>query len=48
MERVGFKTYHKWKKEEFVQYVSNYGFEVVEDSLLNGKPVPECMLVARR
>ena len=46
MERVGFKTYHKWKKEEFVQYVSNYGFEVVEDSLLNGKPVPECMLVA--
>ena len=46
MERVGFKTYHKWKKEEFVQYVSNYGFLVVEDSMLNGKPVPECMLVA--
>ena len=46
MEKVGFKTYHKWKKKEFVQYVSNYGFEVVEDSLLNGKPVPECMLVA--
>lgn len=48
MERLGFKTYYKWKKKEFVQYVSNYGFQVVEDSLLNGKPVPECMLVARR
>ena len=27
MERVGFRTYHKWKKDEFVQYVKNYGFQ---------------------
>lgn len=48
MERVGFKTYHKWKKDEFVEYVSGRGFHVIDASLVKGKPASECVLVGSK
>lgn len=45
MEKMGFKTYHKWQQNELAEYVSNYGFEVVDASLVRGKPLSECVLV---
>lgn len=46
MEKLGFKTYHKWTKEELIEYVSRQGFDVTEAPLVKGKPLSECVLVA--
>ena len=48
MEKLGFKTYHKWKKNEFIEYVSSHGFEVLNVSMVKGKPLSECVLVCEK
>lgn len=48
MEKAGFKTYHKWTREEYTNYVSRRGFCVEKDSLVKGKPLSECVLVAKK
>lgn len=48
MEKLGFKTYHKWQKSEFNEYVSNRGFYVTDTILIKGKPLFECVLVAKK
>lgn len=48
MERAGFKTYHKWTRMEYVKYVSQKGFRVIGDTLVEGKPLSECVLVAEK
>lgn len=48
MERFGFKTYYKWKKDEFVEYVRGKGFRDVDASLVKAKPLSECVLIARK
>ena len=47
MEKAGFKTYHKWQREELKEYVGNKGFCVVGVTLVKGKPLSECVLVAK-
>ncbi len=46
MEKLGFKTYHKWTKEELTEFVSRQGFDVTEAFLVKGKPLSECVLAA--
>lgn len=46
MEKLGFKTYHKWQKDEFTEYVSRRGFQVIDAALVKGKPLSECVLAA--
>ena len=48
MEKAGFKTYHKWQSEELKEYVGNKGFCVVGVTLVKGKPLSECVLVAKK
>lgn len=48
MERIGFKTYHRWQKDEFTEYVGERGFEVIESILVKEKPLSECVLVGRK
>lgn len=48
MEKLGLKTYHKWRQKEFMEYVNSRGFLVEESFLVKGKPVPECILIARK
>ena len=48
MEKAGFKTYHKWQREELKEYVGNKGFCVVGVTLVKGKPLSECVLVAKK
>ena len=48
MERAGFKTYHKWTRTEYTKYVSQRGFRVIGDTLVKGKPLSECVLVATK
>ncbi len=46
MERAGFRTYHKWTRAELTEYVSQRGFCVMKDTLVAGKPLAECVLIA--
>lgn len=48
MEKAGFHTFHKWKAAEFADYVCERGFKKCECSILEGKPLPECVLVCRK
>ena len=48
MEKAGFKTYHKWQSEELKEYVGSEGFQVVGAALIKGKPLSECVLVAKK
>lgn len=48
MERAGFCTYHKWTSMEYAEYVSQRGFRVIKSTLINGKPLAECVLVAEK
>lgn len=46
MEKLGFKTYHKWCKDELAEYVGSRGFHVIDAVLVKGKPLTECVLTA--
>lgn len=48
MEKAGFKTYHKWQSEELKEFVSNIGFQVVCATLVKGKPLSECVVIAEK
>lgn len=48
MEKAGFKTYHKWTRAEYAKYVSQKGFCVEKDTLVKGRPLSECILVAKK
>lgn len=46
MEKAGFHTFHKWKAAEFAEYVCERGFTKCECTIMDGKPLPECALIA--
>lgn len=48
MERAGFKTYHKWNKNQFVNFIREKNFNVIGNTLIEGKPLFECMLIAKK
>lgn len=48
MEKLGFRTFHKWKADEFVEYVCEKKFKRCEHNLIKGKPLSECALVCRK
>lgn len=48
MEKAGFRTFHKWKAEEFTGYVCADKFTECEHVLIQGKPLPECALICRK
>jgi ubiquinone/menaquinone biosynthesis C-methylase UbiE len=48
MERIGFKTFHKWKSSELKAYVESKGFSTIKLSLIQGKILPECLLVGKK
>ena len=48
MNLIGFKTYSKWKADEFVEYIKSYGYEIQEQSVLGSTLTPLCCLVAIR
>lgn len=48
LEIVGFKSYSKWKTDDFTLYVEGYGFNVISKTVMSGKPTPLCSLIAKR
>lgn len=48
MEMVGFQTFHKWKSDEYIEFVCNEGFDLVDSYVVVGEMLPECILICRR
>lgn len=48
MEKAGFKTFHKWEKDELERFVCNRGFRMISTTLLKGKPLAECVFVGKK
>lgn len=48
MELAGFHTYHKWNADEFIAYLSEHGFSVVEQTILGDSLAPLCYAMAKR
>lgn len=46
MEKFGFKTYHKWSAEDYVNFIQDNNFFVSEAKLFEAGPIYECMLIA--
>ena len=47
-ELVGFRTYVKWDLAELAGFLEKNGFEVVEQALLPGSPLPEGFVAGRK
>lgn len=47
MELIGFHTFHKWKSDEYIEFVCKNGFERIHSSVIEGEMLPECVLICR-
>lgn len=47
MEKIGFRTFYQWTANEFATFVASQGFSIVSKELIEGKPLPECILIAK-
>lgn len=48
LELAGFRTYHKWNAQAYVDFVSQHGFSVMKQVVLGSKIAPRCYLEAQR
>lgn len=48
MEKVGFRTFHKWKARELEDYVAAHGFTIDSGEIVKAKPLDECILIAHK
>lgn len=48
LERVGFKTFHKWSSAGYTNYIRNQRFKIVEHLVFAGKLLPECLVIAKK
>lgn len=47
MEMVGFRTFHKWKSDEYAEFVCKKGFDLIDSSIIADEMLPECILICR-
>lgn len=47
MEMVGFHTFHKWKSDEYVEFVCKKGFNIIDSSVIVGEMLSECILICK-
>lgn len=48
MEKAGFKTFHKWNKRDYEEFIENKGFFIKKSILEKGKPLSECVLIGTK
>ncbi len=46
LEKIGFKTYNKWNKEEFENFIKAYNFKIVSSEAIFDKSLSQCILIA--
>ncbi len=47
MERIGFHSFHKWKADEYVEFVCKKGFDIIDSSVILGEMLSECIEVSK-
>lgn len=47
IEMIGFHTFHKWKSDEYVEFVCKKGFNIIDSSVIAGEILPECILICK-
>ncbi len=47
MEMIGFHTFHKWKSDEYIEFVCKKGFDLIDSSVIVGEMLPECILICK-
>ena len=45
MEKAGFKTFNKWKSDEYKSYVEQHGFSTKAFEIIKGNPLKECLYI---
>ena len=48
LEKAGFKTFHKWKSAEYENFVEQRNFNIIENYVIRGDFLPECVLVCKK
>ena len=48
MEKLGFRTYHKWNGSELSNFVRDKNFNILEQSIIKEGLLFECMIVAQK
>lgn len=48
MEMIGFHTFHKWKSDEYVEFVCKKGFDLIDRSVILGEMLPECIVICKK
>lgn len=48
LEKLDFKSYNKWKKNEFVDFIREHDFDIIGNTTIDAKPLSECMLIAKK
>lgn len=46
LERFGFRAYFKWNETEFVEFLKDNGFEIVEQKTMGSNIAPLCFVIA--
>lgn len=47
MEMIGFRTFHKWTADEYIEFLGSKGFNVISSNLIAGEMLPECVSICR-
>jgi ubiquinone/menaquinone biosynthesis C-methylase UbiE len=47
LQRVGFHTFHKWKSDEYIEFICEKGFDIIYSSVIAGEMLPECILICK-
>ncbi|WP_243002697.1 class I SAM-dependent methyltransferase [Lachnotalea glycerini] len=47
MELLGFHTFHKWKSDEYIEFVCKNGFDIIDSSIIESEILSECILMCK-
>ncbi|MDD3252050.1 MAG: class I SAM-dependent methyltransferase [Lachnospiraceae bacterium] len=48
IEQVGFRTFYEWDENEYINFLTERGFDLLEHKLIPGKRLTECSAVLSR
>ncbi len=47
LEKLGFKTYHKFSSVEYVKYLEDKGYDIIYKETIKAKPLDECIVIMK-
>ncbi|WP_315074284.1 hypothetical protein [uncultured Clostridium sp.] len=47
MEMIGFRTFHQWQSDEYVEFVCKKSFDLIDSYIIEGEMLSECILIRK-